>query len=123
MIEKFVNRLNFLVAQSMVSGLDIKDDLEDEETKKGVERSEFIYVGALRDILTGLLNDFEREEREKRIREQKQNPYQKFMFVEDGSVDTDNLIEEMEMKNPEIKVVVYRQGAKKPEILDIGETK
>ena len=45
------------------------------------------------------------------------------MFVEDGSVDIDELLEEMSEKNPEIKVIVYRQGSNKPEFLDLGEKK
>lgn len=45
-------------------------------------------------------------------------PIQQFLFVEDGSVDSDNLIETLEMKNPEIKVVIYRQGAVRPQLVD-----
>lgn len=41
-------------------------------------------------------------------------PFKKFMYVEDGSVDTDELIETLEQTNPEIKVIVYRQGADRP---------
>ena len=50
-------------------------------------------------------------------------PVQKFLFVEDGSVDTDELEEILSTKNPEIKLVVYRQGASKPELVDVGEVK
>lgn len=125
MIDKFVNSLNSLVIQGMISGLDIKNDLENEDsdTRDYVAKNNFICIKVLNDIITGLLFDLEREEREKKIKEQEQKPYKKFMFVEDGSVDVDNLIEEMEVKHPEIKVVVYRQGANKPEFLDLGENK
>lgn len=52
----------------------------------------------------------------------KEQPYTKFLFVEDGSMflETINAIEE---HNPEIKVVVYRQGANAPQLVDIKETK
>ena len=46
-------------------------------------------------------------------------PIQKFIFVEDGSVDTDELEEHVLMSNPEIKVVVYRQGAQPPELVEV----
>lgn len=51
--------------------------------------------------------------------EQVTTPIQKFIFVEDGSVDADELIEGLGMSNPEIKVIVYRQGAKPPELVEV----
>jgi len=48
-------------------------------------------------------------------------PVEKFIFVEDGSVDVDELIESLNMTNPEIKVVVYRQGARSPELVEVKE--
>jgi len=50
-------------------------------------------------------------------------PYEKFLLIEDGSVDLDDLKEELEKTNPEIKVVVYRQGAVRPLLVDIKEGK
>lgn len=55
-------------------------------------------------------------------RKQKQ-PYTKFLFVEDGSVDTDSLEKDLRKRNPEIKIVVYRQGAQMPQLVDIKELK
>ena len=49
----------------------------------------------------------------------KLKPYKKFMFVEDGSIETDELIFELEKTNPEIKVIVYRMGARQPELIEI----
>ena len=46
-------------------------------------------------------------------------PIKQFLFVEDGTVDVDNLEEDLGTKNPEIKLVVYRQGAKTPKLVDI----
>ena len=48
-------------------------------------------------------------------------PVKKLLFVEDGSVDTDELEELLGMRNPEVKVVVYRQGARSPELVDVEE--
>ena len=56
-------------------------------------------------------------EETKRI-EQLKRPIEKFLFVEDGTVDVDELKEILEIKNPEIYVVVYRQGSKPPEIVN-----
>lgn len=41
-------------------------------------------------------------------------PKTKFLYVEDGSVDVDNLREELSLTNPEIQVVIYRQGSNPP---------
>lgn len=41
-------------------------------------------------------------------------PVKKFMFVEDGTVDVDDLEERLSTTNPEVKVVVYRQGGLPP---------
>lgn len=52
--------------------------------------------------------------------EQKEHiSYDKFLFIEDGSVDFDELKKELEKTNPEIKVIVYRQGSNMPQLVDI----
>lgn len=43
---------------------------------------------------------------------------EKFLFVEDGTVDVDELTETLSKKNPEIYVVVYRQGGRRPELIN-----
>ena len=53
---------------------------------------------------------------------EKKKPYTKFLFVEDGSVLAET-IRDIEERNPEIKTVVYRQGAHIPQLVDIKETK
>lgn len=53
---------------------------------------------------------------------EKKKPYTKFLFVEDGSVLAET-IRNIEERNPEIKVVVYRQGANAPQLVDIKESK
>ena len=45
---------------------------------------------------------------------------ERFLFVEDGSVDTDELGRQLE-KNPEIAIVVYRQGSVPPQLVDVKE--
>lgn len=42
----------------------------------------------------------------------------KFLFIEDGSVDTDDLGERL-ASNPEIAVVIYRQGSLPPQLVDL----
>lgn len=46
-------------------------------------------------------------------------PYTNFLFVEDGSVDVDALEKDLRKRNPEIKVIVYRQGAAMPQIVEL----
>lgn len=40
----------------------------------------------------------------------------KFLLVEDGSVDVDELEQFFDEKDMKIKIVIYRQGAPKPEL-------
>lgn len=47
--------------------------------------------------------------------------YTSFMFVEDGSVDTEHLISDLKEHNPEIKVVIYRQGSTMPTLISHEE--
>lgn len=63
----------------------------------------------VRTVLDNILNDIMQEPK----------PIQKFIFVEDGTVDTDELTEMLVMSNPEIKVVVYRAGARPPELVEV----
>ena len=43
---------------------------------------------------------------------------EKFLFVEDGSVDLDEL-DSLVITNPEIKVLVVRQGGRVPELKEV----
>lgn len=40
----------------------------------------------------------------------------KFLLVEDGSIDVDELQQFFDEQNMKIKIVLYRQGAPKPEL-------
>lgn len=42
----------------------------------------------------------------------------KFLFIEDGSVDTVDLGERL-ASNPEIAVVIYRAGSQPPQLVDL----
>lgn len=39
-----------------------------------------------------------------------------YWLIEDGSVDVDELQEFIDEKNLKIKIIIYRQGATKPEL-------
>lgn len=55
----------------------------------------------------------------KPLTKNKEKIIQKFMYIEDGSVDTDELIVELGRTNPEIKVIVYRHGSQPPKLFDV----
>lgn len=44
-------------------------------------------------------------------------PVKQFMFIEDGSVDLSTL-DDLERRNPGVKVVIYRQGSAWPVLKD-----
>ena len=59
-----------------------------------------------------------KEQEEYKQAEQAKRPVEKFLFIEDGSADVEELKASLAVKNPEIFVVVYRQGSKPPEIVN-----
>lgn len=89
------------------------------DNQNGDAPTDFKFVPLV--ALTDLINDVRAREQEEKDREQYTKPVKKFLFVEDGSVDCDKLTEDLSIKNPEIKVVVYRQGAREPQLKDISE--
>lgn len=44
-------------------------------------------------------------------------PVEQFLFIEDGSIDLTEL-KDLKRRNPEIKIVVYRQGSATPILKD-----
>lgn len=50
--------------------------------------------------------------------EKQSKKIKQFLFVEDGSID-ETLIEDLNERNPEIKVIVYRQGSRMPVIEEL----
>ena len=44
-------------------------------------------------------------------------PVEQFLFIEDGSIDLTEL-KDLKRRNPEIKIVVYRQGSVPPILKD-----
>ena len=62
-----------------------------------------------------------RSESDQSINADPPKPIKKLLFVEDGSVDVDTLTSVLEDHNPDIYVVVYRQGSRPPFLTDIKE--
>lgn len=120
MIDKILSRLYERIGLESLTAEEIRYLLEEDEVSKNFK---YVPLGIIFDTINFLKEEIKREQFAEQDKENWHRPYKKFMFVEDGSVDIDNLIEEMEVKHPEIKVVVYRQGSNKPEFLDIGEIK
>ena len=52
------------------------------------------------------------------MRKQKIKSYKKLLYIEDGSVDQD-CIYDLQYANPEIFIIVYRQGSIPPTLADI----
>ena len=56
------------------------------------------------------------------MRKQKIKPYKKILYIEDGSVDP-VYIDDLQYANPEIFIIVYRQGSIPPTLVDIRSTR
>lgn len=59
---------------------------------------------------------------EEKAKERAKVPVKQFLFVEDGSVDTDEITKRLAFSNPETCLVVYRQGSRRPEIQTVEGT-
>lgn len=78
--------------------------------ESGVEE-EYVDKGLLKQLYNDIKKDIEYRKHLEQIR------VDKFLFVEDGSVDVDALEEALEGQH--IKVVVYRQGSTPPVLKDV----
>lgn len=77
-------------------------------TKRCVKDDQYVEI----DFQTYVIIEYHRD------RAVAKKPFEKVLFIEDGSVDLDEL-KELKETNPEIKVIVYRQGARVPELKEI----
>lgn len=88
------------------------EDIKQDENEKYISVSDFYsYINEVKDCIVQLQKA---EEQEQILR----TPIKKFLFIEDGSVDIGELQERMENSNPEIKIVIYRQGSNIPMLID-----
>ena len=74
----------------------------------------FITVSDLLNAIEEIKNRIDDNNRLKEEHKKATTPIKKFLFVEDGSVDFDDIQDTLDLSNPEIKVIVYRQGSVKP---------
>lgn len=118
MIERFLLNLYERITDMEIPAKDFKDMIKDGEINKN---EYFISVSLLKNHINNIKFLLEEEQKEKQRQQKSKTPWKTLMFVEDGSCDVDALIDEMAIKNPEIKVVVYRNGANKPELLPLGD--
>ena len=77
---------------------DIVKDIFDSVNYKASEQE----ISKARDVLIQDLRDM---------------PVEQFLFIEDGSIDLKEL-KDLKIRNPEIKIVVYRQGSVPPILKD-----
>ena len=66
-----------------------------------------------------VVEDVVKQMEEKCIELSTSKPIKKFMFVEDGSIDDYELLNELEARNPDIKMILYRQGSARPTLVNV----
>lgn len=74
---------------------------------------EYIPISMFRQYVDIVKRAIKNEEQEKT-----NIPIKKFLFIEDGSVDLEELKERIANSNPEIYIVLYRQGSNIPKLVD-----
>lgn len=110
------NFFNKFLAESAIHSVEGRDIVDWCEEGSLTNMDKFIRIDMIKRIYDEIKKEYEMIEFQKSTHQSKK----KFLFVEDGSVDTDALIEELHITNPEIKVVIYRQGTDKPELKELG---
>ena len=56
------------------------------------------------------------------MRKQKIKPYKKLLYIESRSVDP-RFLQTLRAANPEIFIIIYRQGSIPPKLVDIRSTR
>lgn len=108
--------LTELMRRSSITNRSIDEIVTDK--KKGVPLNlKFVPL----EVLACFVDDMRVREELEREDEELKKPIKKFLFVEDGSVDCDKLIKDLSIKNPEIKVIVYRQGSCSPQLKEVTD--
>ena len=110
MIDKFEK-----IFYSELNRIDLTADIVKQDFEKGIIQGceRLITINKVLELVKEI--SFRLKEEKKYL-----TPKTKFLYVEDGSVDVDELSEELFATNPEIKVIVYRQGAHIP-VLEVEE--
>lgn len=118
MLDRFIRNLYERIIDNTIQAKDVNFLIEEEEINK---KDDLIPVYMLKQEIDRIQHQLNIEKADKEMLERKTTPIKKFLYVEDGSVDTDSLIQGLEITNPEIRVIVYRQGSKPPILLDVME--
>lgn len=113
-LDRFLLNLYDAIINYDVSAKDIQYLINDGEFR---ENEKFISVERLKADIDRIKQAMLQQKEENK----RNQPIKKFLYIEDGSVDIDQTILELERTNPEVKVIVYRQGANMPKLVDVGE--
>lgn len=114
MLDKFLSKLYQKLNEITIPAIQIANDFDEHDE---IRYDKYVNISNF----NWLIGELKKELFEEQLQEERKRPYKKLMFVEDGSVDIDELEAEIQNRNPEIKLVVYRQNSNKPELLDIKE--
>ena len=113
-LDRFLLNLYDGIMNYDVSAKDIQYLINDGEFR---ENEKFISVERLKADIDRIKQAMLQQKEENK----RNQPIKKFLYIEDGSVDIDQTILELERTNPEVKVIVYGQGANMPKLVDVGE--
>ena len=118
MLDRFIKNLYETIIDNTIQAKDVNFLVEEEEIN---ERDDLIPASWLKREIERIQFQLNVEKSESEMLKIKKTPIKKFLYVEDGSVDTNELINELSITNPEIRVIVYRQGSRPPILLDVME--
>lgn len=116
MIDRFLIKLYERLSDVTAPAIRISNDLDD---NSNMAYDNFVNL----EMFKILVNEIRIKLVEEQKLEESKKPIKKFMYIEDGSVDTDTLINELERTNPEIRVIVYRQGSNPPALKEVDNVK
>lgn len=115
-IEEMLTNLSLMSANESILAKDLVDI-------EGINQSDkkFIPLTEITRFIVDMRHIAREDEERAKSEEKFKTPIQKFLFIEDGSVEVAELEEKLSYSNPEIKVVVYRQGCNQPRLIDNKE--
>lgn len=114
MTDKFISELMEALARNFC--VITKSEIKEIEEIDGETR--FIAIDDLVTLIKDIKSMLKEEAERDNINKKLLTPKTKFLYVEDGSIDLEELESQLFNTNPEIKIIIYRQGSNPPILLN-----
>lgn len=114
MRDKFISEL----MEALANNFCVITKSKIKEIEEISNETRFIAIGDLITLIKDIKSTLKEEAELDDFKKKQLTPKTKFLYVEDGSVDLEELENQLFVTNPEIKIITYRQGSNPPILLN-----